>query len=123
MTSPTRTSAISGINQTEQLAGKAAQTQRAIERLDVVDKPREPWELRLEVPHRRRRSGDVVARLTGVVVDRGAFRLGPIDLMIEYGDRVALVGRERVGQVDVDRRDARASSRRRRAPPSWAVAS
>ena len=40
-------------NQTEQLAGKAAQTQRAIDRLDVVDKPREPWQLRLEVPARR----------------------------------------------------------------------
>ena len=51
-------------NQTEQLAGKSAQTQRAIDRLEVVDKPREPWQLRLDVPHAGR-SGDVVARLTG----------------------------------------------------------
>ena len=79
------------IDQTEQLAGKAAQTKRAIERLDQVDKPREPWQLRLEIPATER-SGDVVARLDEVVVDRPGFRLGPIDLLIGYGDRIALVG-------------------------------
>jgi ATPase subunit of ABC transporter with duplicated ATPase domains len=79
------------LDQTEQLAGKAAQTQRAIDRLDRVDKPREPWQLRLEVPDVGR-SGDVVARLTGVTVDRGAFRLGPIDLLVEQGERIALLG-------------------------------
>jgi ATPase subunit of ABC transporter with duplicated ATPase domains len=84
-------------NQTEQLAAKAAQTQRAIERLDAVDKPREPWQLRLEVPHAGR-SGDVVARLAGAVVERGEFQLGPVDLLIEYGDRIALVGRNGAGK-------------------------
>jgi ATPase subunit of ABC transporter with duplicated ATPase domains len=77
--------------QTEHLAGKAAQTQRAIERLDVVDKPRQPWQLRLEVPDAGR-SGDVVARLSGATVERSGFRLGPIDLLIEYGERIALLG-------------------------------
>jgi ATPase subunit of ABC transporter with duplicated ATPase domains len=85
------------IDQTEQLAGKAAQTQRAIDRLDRVDKPREPWQLRLDVPDAPR-SGDVVARLTGVTVDRGAFRLGPVDLLIEYGDRIAIVGHNGAGK-------------------------
>jgi ATPase subunit of ABC transporter with duplicated ATPase domains len=84
-------------NQTEQLAAKAAQTQRAIERLDTVDKPREPWQLRLDVPHAGR-SGDVVARLTDLVVERGEFRLGPIDVLIEYGERIALVGRNGAGK-------------------------
>jgi ATPase subunit of ABC transporter with duplicated ATPase domains len=84
-------------NQTEQLAAKAAQTQRAIERLDTVDKPREPWQLRLDVPHAGR-SGDVVARLTDVVVERGEFRLGPIDVLLEYGERIALVGRNGAGK-------------------------
>ncbi len=65
------------INQTEQLAGKAARTERAMERLDVVEQPREPWQLRLTIG-RRRRSGDVVARLTDAVVDRGDFVLGPV---------------------------------------------
>ena len=85
------------INQTEQLAGKAAQTQRAIDRLDAVDKPRDSWQLRLEVPHAGR-SGDVVARLVAATVERGAFRLGPIDLLIEYGERIALVGRNGAGK-------------------------
>ena len=93
-------------NQTEQLAGKAAQTQRAIDRLDVVDKPREPWQLRLEVPHAGR-SGDVVARLDGAVVERGDFRLGPIDLLVEYGERVALVGRNGAGKSTLIDADAR----------------
>jgi len=79
------------LDQTEQLAGKAAQTQRAIDRLDRVDKPREPWQLRLDIPAAER-SGTVVARFSGVTVEREAFRLGPVDLLIEYGERIAIRG-------------------------------
>ena len=86
------------INQTEQLAGRAARTERAIERLDVVDKPREPWQLRLRVASPGR-SGDVVARLDGAVVERGAFTLGPIDLLVGAGDRIALVGANGSGKT------------------------
>jgi ATPase subunit of ABC transporter with duplicated ATPase domains len=38
------------------------------------------------------RSGDVVAVLQRAVARRGAFSLGPVDLQVAYGDRVALVG-------------------------------
>jgi ATPase subunit of ABC transporter with duplicated ATPase domains len=86
------------INQTEQLAGRAARTERAMERLDVVDKPREPWRLRLDVPTATR-SGDVVSRLTGATVERGEFTLGPIDLLVEYGERIALVGANGSGKT------------------------
>jgi ATPase subunit of ABC transporter with duplicated ATPase domains len=86
------------IDQTEQLAGRAARTERAIERLEVAAKPREPWQLRLDVPTVGR-SGDVVSRLTGVVVDRAPFRLGPVDLLVEYGDRIALVGHNGSGKT------------------------
>ena len=86
------------LDQTEQLAGKAAQTRRAIARLEVVDKPREPWQLRLEIPTAER-SGDLVAQLDGVVVERPGFRLGPIDLTIAYGDRIALVGPNGAGKT------------------------
>ncbi len=79
------------INQTEQLAGKAARTEKAMERLDVVDQPREPWQLRLTVAAGER-SGDVVARLTDAVVNRGEFVLGPVDLQIGYGERVVIAG-------------------------------
>ena len=84
-------------DQTEQLAGKAAQTKRAEQRLEQVDKPREAWQLRLDVPDAPR-SGDVVARLTDVVVERGAFRLGPIDLLVGYGERIALLGNNGAGK-------------------------
>ncbi len=79
------------VNQTEQLAGKAARTQKAAERLDVVEEPREAWELRLTIPVAVR-SGDVVATCRGAMVERGTFRLGPVDLDLRVGDRVALVG-------------------------------
>jgi ATPase subunit of ABC transporter with duplicated ATPase domains len=79
------------INQTEQLAGRAARTDKAIERLTVVDKPRVPWQLRLDITAAGR-SGDIVARLTDATVRVGAFELGPIDLLITAGERVAILG-------------------------------
>ena len=79
------------INQTEQLAGRAARTQKAAQRLEAVEEPRDPWELRLTIPDAGR-SGDVVATIRGAVVERGTFRLGPLDLDIRLGDRVALIG-------------------------------
>ena len=62
-----------------------------IERLGTVDKPYEPWELRLELAPENR-SGDVVVRLQGAVVERGSFRLGPLDLELSWADRLAIVG-------------------------------
>jgi ATPase subunit of ABC transporter with duplicated ATPase domains len=59
--------------------------------LDRVDKPYEPWELRLGLDVGAR-SGDVVARLEDAVVEHDGFRLGPITLDIAWGERVALVG-------------------------------
>jgi ATPase subunit of ABC transporter with duplicated ATPase domains len=58
---------------------------------DAAEKPFEPWELRLELAPAER-GGDVVARLSRAVVERGAFRLGPVDLELRRGDRLALVG-------------------------------
>src|SRR5215211_1464515 len=58
---------------------------------DAAEKPFEPWELKLELAPAER-GGDVVARLSRAVVERGAFRLGPVDLELRRGDRLALVG-------------------------------
>ncbi|RLE25091.1 MAG: ABC transporter ATP-binding protein, partial [Actinobacteria bacterium] len=79
------------INQTEQLAGRAARTQRAVDRLEEVEEPRHAWELNLTIPSAGR-SGDIVASMHGAVLDRGSFRFGPVDLELNYGDRLALVG-------------------------------
>jgi len=79
------------VNRTEKLASKARQTDRAIETLAVVEKPWEGWDLRFTIEEAPR-AGAVVARLNGAVVTRGSFRLGPLDLEIGWGDRLALVG-------------------------------
>jgi ATPase subunit of ABC transporter with duplicated ATPase domains len=78
-------------NQAQQLEGRAANTREQLDRLEVVEKPREPWHLRLTIGSTGRR-GDLVAELRGAVVERGDFRLGPIDLAIGHGERIALLG-------------------------------
>ena len=75
----------------EKQAAKAKQTERRIERLEVVEEPRKEWELRMEIAAAPR-AGAVVATLRGAVVRRGAFTLGPVDLQVDWGDRVAITG-------------------------------
>ncbi|MEV4612741.1 ABC-F family ATP-binding cassette domain-containing protein [Kitasatospora sp. NPDC049258] len=82
---------------TEKQAAKARQTQRMIERLDVVDEPRKEWELRMEIATAPR-SGSVVATLRGATVRRGEFALGPVDLQIDWADRVAITGANGAGK-------------------------
>ncbi len=86
------------VNRTEQLASRARRTERAIERLEVVDKPWEGWALQLEIEEAPR-SGSIVARLDGAVVERGSFRMGPVDLEIRWGERVRLDGRNGTGKT------------------------
>ena len=85
------------INQTEQLAGKAARTEKMMDRLDVVEEPREAWQLRLTIATAPR-SGDVVARLQHAVVRQGSFTLGPIDLQIGYGEKIVIEGPNGAGK-------------------------
>ncbi len=85
------------INQTEQLAGKAARTEKMMERLDVVEEPREPWQLRLVLASAPR-SGEVVARLQHAQVQHGSFTLGPVDLQIGYGEKVVIEGPNGAGK-------------------------
>jgi len=81
----------------EKQAAKARQTQRALERLEVVEEPRKEWELRMEIAVAPR-SGAVVATLADAVVRRGAFALGPVTLEISWGDRVAITGPNGAGK-------------------------
>ena len=66
-------------------------SEKALERLDVVDKPWKRWELQLRFGGGER-SGDVTARLERAELRRGSFVLGPLDLELAWGERVALVG-------------------------------
>ncbi|WP_329199795.1 MULTISPECIES: ABC-F family ATP-binding cassette domain-containing protein [unclassified Streptomyces] len=81
----------------EKQAAKARQTQRAIERLDVVDEPRKEWELRMEIAAAPR-SGSVVATLREAAVSRGDFHFGPASLQIDWADRVAITGANGAGK-------------------------
>ncbi|GAB2860274.1 ABC-F family ATP-binding cassette domain-containing protein [Lentzea nigeriaca] len=82
---------------TEKQASKARQTDRMIERLEVVEEPRKEWELRMEIAAAPR-SGAVVASLRAAVVERGGFRLGPVDLQVDWADRVAITGANGAGK-------------------------
>src|SRR4051794_27594125 len=73
---------------------------KKLDRLERVDKPWTPWELRLALAPPTRGSG-VVARLSGAVVERGGFRVGPVDLELGHGDRLALLGRNGAGKTTV----------------------
>ena len=79
------------INRTEKQASKVRITEKALERLEVVERPYEPWRLDLDLAAARR-SGDVVARLEQAVVERGEWRLGPVDLELSWAERVAVLG-------------------------------
>ncbi|MEU4685947.1 ABC-F family ATP-binding cassette domain-containing protein [Streptomyces xinghaiensis] len=83
---------------TEKQAAKARQTERLIERLETVEEPRKEWELRMEIAAAPR-SGAVVATLRAAEVRRGGFRFGPVDLQIDWADRVAVTGANGSGKT------------------------
>jgi ATPase subunit of ABC transporter with duplicated ATPase domains len=83
---------------TEKQAAKARQTERLIERLDVVEEPRKEWDLQMEIAVAPR-AGTIVASMRGAVVRRGAFTLGPVDLQIDWADRVAVAGANGSGKT------------------------
>jgi len=85
------------INRTEKLASKARQSERALERLEEVEKPFEGWDLRFRIDEVQR-AGDIVARIDEVILTRPAFTLGPLTLEISWGERVALTGENGSGK-------------------------
>ena len=75
----------------ENLGARASAVDRAVERLEEVEEPREPWELRLTLPSAGRGS-QIAFTLRGAVVSRGDVTLGPIDLTIGAGERWRIAG-------------------------------
>jgi ATPase subunit of ABC transporter with duplicated ATPase domains len=71
---------------------------KKLAQLERVDKPWTPWRLELDLTPGRR-AGEVVARLEQVVVTRGGFTLGPVDLDLRRGDRLAVLGRNGAGKT------------------------
>jgi ATPase subunit of ABC transporter with duplicated ATPase domains len=76
------------------------QAERHLERVDDAAKPVEPWELRLSLAHADQ-TGAVLAELHGAVAELGAIRIGPIDVAVAPGERLAITGRNGSGKTTV----------------------
>ncbi len=83
---------------TQALRSKVRQAERNLERADNPAKPFEPWELQLTLSGGER-GGDTVVALRAAVALQGAFRLGPLDLHLSPGERVAITGRNGSGKT------------------------
>ena len=81
----------------EKQAAKARQTDRLISRLTVVEEPRKEWQLQLSIAAAPR-SGAVVAVARHASVRHGDFELGPVDLQLDWRDRVAVTGPNGAGK-------------------------
>src|SRR5581483_1395050 len=86
---------------TNALRGKVAQAKHHLERLETVEKPWSPWQLELRFAPPP--PAGAIAELHGAVVEVGDFRLGPLDLLLRYGDRTAIVGRNGSGKTTLIR--------------------
>jgi len=82
------------VNRTEKQAAKVRATEKRLAQLEGVEKPWEGWQLHVTFAPKAR-SGEVVARMEGAVIERGqpgGFRLGPLDLEIGWQERIAVLG-------------------------------
>ena len=85
------------VNRTEKLASKIKITERMLERLEVVEEPRKEWELRMTIAAAPR-SGTVAASLRDAVVSLPGFVLGPVNLQVNWADRIAITGPNGAGK-------------------------
>ncbi len=79
------------VQRAQRTAARAATTERELDRLEAVEEPREPWELRLTLASAGRGS-EVVFSLREAVFSRGSVRLGPVDLAVTAGERLRISG-------------------------------
>ena len=77
------------------------QAKNQLERLEEVEKPWQPWRLELEFASAP--PTGVIAELAGAVVEVGSFTLGPVDLELHWGERLAIVGPNGSGKTTLIR--------------------
>ncbi|WP_035769153.1 ABC-F family ATP-binding cassette domain-containing protein [Arthrobacter castelli] len=79
-------------------AGRAARARKAVERLQPVAQPRKEWELQYSIAEAPA-PAELVLGLSDAVVVKGGFRLGPVDVEVGRGERIALVGANGSGKT------------------------
>jgi len=79
------------IERAENTGAKAKIVEGQLERMEVAEKPWESWRLELSFGDAPR-GADVVALLESAVIERGGFRMGPLDVDVRWGDRVLVTG-------------------------------
>ncbi len=82
---------------THALETKVRQAERLLGRNELPDKPFQPWELKLTLRAEARPS-DLVLQLSGAEAERGAFRLGPVELDVTPGERLSIAGPNGAGK-------------------------
>jgi ATPase subunit of ABC transporter with duplicated ATPase domains len=99
--------------------------ERRRDRLREVDRPWSPWRLALALDQTHR-GGDVAVALDAAVVRRGEFVLGPLDLEVRNGERVAVLGANGTGKSTLVKMllgELPLEAGRRRVGPSTVLAS
>lgn len=81
----------------EKQAQKVRQMESRIARLDEVDEPRKEWQLEFTIGVAPR-SSSVVSTLSGAVIRRGSFTLGPVSLQVNAGERIGITGPNGAGK-------------------------
>src|SRR5581483_6583062 len=90
-----------GRRATNALRGKVAQERHHLDRLDEVEKPWSPWRLQMQLAAAP--PAGAIVSLDRAVARVGAFTLGPVDLELRFGDRVAIVGANGTGKTTLIR--------------------
>jgi len=86
---------------TNALRGKVNQARNHLERLEEVEKPWTPWRLQMEFASAP--PTGTIAELVHAVVEVGSFTLGPVELSLRFGDRLAVVGANGAGKTTLIR--------------------
>jgi ATPase subunit of ABC transporter with duplicated ATPase domains len=83
------------------ILGKSVKLAREkVDILEKVEKPKEKPVITYSIPMQER-SGDIVFEIKGVTKTVGGKKIGPVDLNISFGDKMAILGNNGVGKTTI----------------------
>ncbi len=81
------------------ILGRSVKTaQKRLDELEEVEKPKEMLSISYPIPMEER-SGDIVYELINVTKKMGATEIGPLNLKIQFGDKLVILGNNGVGKT------------------------